>query len=225
MIIYTNGVAQTSAGAGGQIATTADPLAIARKNGSGVSGDYFNGQLDDVRIYNRALTGLEVATLMTNSPPVFTSNPINKPNANAGQAYSGTIATNATDPNGDAITFAKLSGPAWLSVGSNGALSGTPFSPHVGTNSFLVRVMDSGSLSNTATMNINVLSGPPITATISPQGANLLLSWTGGIPPYQVQVTSNLPPAIWENFGSATGSTSLLLAPTNDAAFYRILGQ
>jgi hypothetical protein len=166
MIIYTNGVPQTSAGAGGTIATTSDPLAIARKNGSGVSGDYFNGQLDDVRIYNRALSRLEIATLMTNSPPMFVSNPFNKPDANAGHPYSGTIATSATDPNGDAMTFAKASGPAWLAVASNGALSGTPFSASVGTNSFLVRVTDSGGLSNTATMNITVLSGPPITANI-----------------------------------------------------------
>jgi hypothetical protein len=225
MIIYTNGAAQTSAGAGGTVATTADPLAIARKNGSGVSGDYLNGRLDDVRIYNRALSGLEIVTLMTNSQPAFVSNPFSKPDANAGQPYSGTIATNATDPNGDAMTFAKVSGPAWLSVASNGALSGTPLSASVGTNSFLVRVTDSGSLSNTATMNIRVQPGPPITAIMSPQGGNLLLSWTGGIPPYQVQIAPYLPAAAWQNFGGATSGTSLVITPTNNAAFYRILGQ
>ncbi len=225
MIIYTNGVPQTSAGAGGTLATTSDPLAIARKNGSGVAGDYFNGRLDDVRIYNRALSGLEIATLMTNSPPVFVSNPFSKPDANAGQPYGGTIATNATDPNGDAMTFAKVSGPAWLTVASNGGLSGTPFSASVGTNSFLVRVTDSGSLSNTATMNIAVLPGSPIAATISPQDGNLLLSWAGGLPPYQAQVTTNLSPVAWQDFGSATGGTSLLITPSNNAAFYRILGQ
>jgi hypothetical protein len=225
MTIYTNGVPQASAGAGGTIVTTSDPLAIARKNGSGVSGDYFNGRLDDVRIYNRALSGLEIAMLMTNSPPAFVINPFSLPDAIAGQPYSGTIATNATDPNGDAMTFAKVTGPAWLAVAGNGALSGTPFSGSVGTNSFLVRAIDSGSLSNTATMNIIVLPGPPITATISAQGGNLLLSWTGGIPPYQVQVTTNLSPVGWQDFGSATSGTALVVVPTNAAAFYRVLGQ
>jgi hypothetical protein len=225
MIIYTNGVAQTSAGAGGTIATTSDPLAIARKNNSGVSGDYFYGRLDDVRIYNRALTGLEIATLMTNSPPAFASNPFSKPDASAGQPYSGTIATNASDPNGDAMTFAKVSGPAWLAVASNGALSGTPFSADIGTNSFVVRVTDPGSLSNTSTMNILVLPAPPITVTISPQGASLSLNWSGGIPPYQLQMATNLTAVAWEDFGSATNGTSLLITPTNPAAFYRILGQ
>jgi hypothetical protein len=225
MTIYTNGVTQTSAGAGGTLATTSDPLAIARKNGSGVSGDYFNGRLDDVRIYNRALSGLEIAMLMTNSPPAFVSNPFSKPDANAGQSYSGTIATNAIDSNGDAMTFSKVSGPAWLTVASNGALSGTPFSAHVGANSFVLRVTDSGSLSNTATMNILVQPGPPITATISPQGDDLMLSWTGGIPPYQVQTATHLPGAAWQNFGGPTSGTSLLITSTNNAAFYRLLGQ
>jgi hypothetical protein len=74
-------------------------------------------------------------------------------------------------------------------------------------------------------MNITVLSGPPITANIPPQGGDLLLSWTGGIPPYQVQVTTNSLAVAWQDFGSATSSTSLLITPTNNAAFYRIVGQ
>lgn len=225
MVLFTNGVAQTSAGAGGTITTTADPLAIARKNGSGVSGDYFNGRLDDVRIYNRALSGLEVATLMTNSPPVFVSDPFTKPNANAGQPYSGTIATNATDPNGDAITFAKVSGPAWLSVAGNGNLSGTPNSSHVGGNSFVVRATDSGSLSNTAALNITVLPAPPILTTITRQDLNILLNWSGGIAPYQVQVTTNLVEPAWIPVSGPIGGNSLVLSLTNNAAFYRVLGQ
>jgi hypothetical protein len=132
---------------------------------------------------------------------------------------------NAVDPNGDAMTFAKVSGPAWLNVAANGALSGTPFSVNVGTNSFLVRVIDSGSLSNTATMNLVVQPGPPITASISWQAGNLLLAWNGGIPPYQVQVVSNLSTLSWQNLGGPTGGNSLLITPTNGAAFYRVVGQ
>jgi hypothetical protein len=225
MIIFTNGVAQASTGAGGTLVTTSDPLAIARKNGSGVSGDYFNGRLDDVRIYNRALNGAEITSLMTNSPPVFVSNPFIKPDANAGQPYSGTVATNATDPNGDAITFTKVSGPAWLNIAGNGALSGTPNSSHVGGNSFIVRAMDSGSLSNTATLNITVLSAPPIVTAITAQDLNVLLSWSGGIAPYQVQMTTNLLNPVWIPIGGATTGNSMQLPTTNSAGFYRVLGQ
>src|SRR5262249_29141312 len=53
LIIYTNGALQASSPASGSIATTTDPLAIARKNTGTSIGDYFNGQMDEVRIYNR----------------------------------------------------------------------------------------------------------------------------------------------------------------------------
>ena len=43
---------------------------------------------------------------------------------------------------GDTLTYSKVSGPAWLSVASNGALSGTPGNSDVGANSFTVKVTD-----------------------------------------------------------------------------------
>src|SRR5258707_12477860 len=59
-----------------------------------------------------------------NGAPFFTSNPFGEPNVNAGQPYSGSIAGQATDPNpGDNLSFAKVGGPAWLNVASNGTLS------------------------------------------------------------------------------------------------------
>jgi hypothetical protein len=93
----------------------------------------------------------------TNSPPSFTSNPIVKPNAMQGQAYSATLAGSATDPNGDTLTFAKSAGPAWLSVAANGALSGTPSTSDVGTNSFTVSVTDGQGGSASATLQITVV--------------------------------------------------------------------
>jgi hypothetical protein len=225
MTLYTNGIALANLNAAGLIDSTSDLLYIATKNNSAPSGDRFNGRLDDVRIYNRALTPGEVATIMTNAPPAFGSNPFSKPDANAGQFYSSSIAANAIDSENDPLTFSKLSGPAWLSVASNGALSGTPFSPQVGPNSFSVRATDSSGAFSTATLNLTVIAAPALTASITAQGGNLMLNWTGGIAPYQVQVATNLSTIEWENFGSATGGTSLLLAPTNSAAFYRILGQ
>lgn len=56
--------AQASVAATGAINTTTDPLIIGSKHNSGVSGDYFNGQLDDVRLYNRALTAAEIDQLV-----------------------------------------------------------------------------------------------------------------------------------------------------------------
>ena len=65
----------------------------------------------------------------------------------------------------------------------------------------------------------------PIVETISKQGANLLLKWAGGFAPYQVQTTTNLCMRSWQNVGSPTSATSLILSPGNASAFYRIQGQ
>ena len=165
-------------------------------------------------------------TVNADSPPVFISNPFSGPPVTAGQPYLGSIAANASDPDfGDVLTFSKVSGPAWLSLASNGSLSGTPFSSNVGTNAFIVSVTDYDGLSNNATLYVDVISAAAIVATISPANANLKLSWTGGIAPYQVWMTTNLNSAAWQNVGSPTSLTNLMLAPSNAGAFYRIQGQ
>jgi hypothetical protein len=56
------------------------------------------------------------------------------------------------------MTFAKTSGPTWLSVASNGALTGTPGAADVGTNSFTVSVSDGRGGSDSATLQITVLA-------------------------------------------------------------------
>ncbi|MBM4297687.1 MAG: hypothetical protein FJ143_08105, partial [Deltaproteobacteria bacterium] len=85
-----------------------------------------------------------------------------KPNATQSVAYSGTLTGSAGDPNNDPLTFSKTSGPAWLSVAANGALSGTPGAGDVGLNSFIVSVSDGRGGSDSATLQITV--GAPIAA-------------------------------------------------------------
>lgn len=91
-----------------------------------------------------------------NNSPSFTSDPISGSNATENASYSGSIAGSATDPDSDPLTYSKTSGPSWLSVASNGALSGTPGSGDVGANSFGVQVDDGNGGSDTATLNITV---------------------------------------------------------------------
>jgi hypothetical protein len=77
---------------------------------------------------------------VSNQPPTFTSDPINEINATEDVAYSSTIADNASDPDSDPMTFSKVSGPTWLSVATDGTLSGTPGAGDVGANSWTVQV-------------------------------------------------------------------------------------
>jgi hypothetical protein len=184
--------------------------------------------MEEVAIYGYALSTNQIVThyrAATNRSPVFTSNPLTLASANAGQPYSATLVTSASDPNGDPITFAKVSGPAWLSIASNGGLSGTPFSGNVGTNGFLVSATDSSGLAGSTTLNLAVIAAPPIVLNAGWQGDSLLLNWTGGIAPYQVQLTTNLSNPAWQNLGIPTGGNNVTVAPTNPAALYRVLGQ
>jgi len=72
---------------------------------------------------------------------------------------------------------------------------------------------------------VKLQPSPLISVALAPQGSNLVLSWSGRQPPYQVQTASTLVNPAWQNLGSPVTNTTLLLTPTNAAAFYRIQGQ
>jgi hypothetical protein len=55
--IYRNGALDSSVTVSGAIATSSNPL---RLGGNQIWGEYFAGRLDDVRIYNRALSASEI---------------------------------------------------------------------------------------------------------------------------------------------------------------------
>lgn len=172
-------------------------------------------------------TGTLDLTVNTDSPPSFISNPFTAPPVAAGASYAASIATNASEPNfGDVLTFSKLSGPAWLGVATNGSLSGTALSTNVGTNIFVVSMTDLDGLSTNAPMYVNVTPAPPIVLKISRQGAtSIVLSWAGGVPPYQVRGSTNLNNAVWGNAGAPVTTTNKVVTLQKYNLFYQIQGQ
>jgi hypothetical protein len=62
--LYVNGVQVASRAQTGAIVATTNPLRI---GGNGVWGEYFQGRIDEVRIYNRALSQSEIQSDM-NTP-------------------------------------------------------------------------------------------------------------------------------------------------------------
>jgi uncharacterized repeat protein (TIGR03803 family) len=155
--------------------------------------------------------------------PLFLSNPFTQASGTATAPYSASLSTNAVTPAGDVLTFAKVSGPAWLSVASDGTLSGIPAVGDIGANVFTVSLADTNGWSSTATMTITVLPLPSI--SLSTQGTNIVLSWSGGQPPYSVQMATNLATPAWQTIAGPMNNTTLLMTPFNAAAFYRIQGQ
>ncbi|MGJ8654785.1 MAG: Ig-like domain-containing protein, partial [Opitutaceae bacterium] len=143
-----------------------------------------------------------------NQAPSFSSDPIVEVDANENVAYSATLAGDASDPEGDSLSFSKVSGPAWLSVATDGSLSGTPAAGDVGVNLFTVQVDATGG-SDTATLEITVIAAgatPPgqasnPTPTDGQQRVqNPILSWTAG----SDATTHNV------YFGITSGSLSLV---------------
>jgi len=94
----------------------------------------------------------------TNYPPVFLSDPVSRPTAFTGVTYSNSIAGTAADEDNDALTYSKVSGPAWLNILSDGTMTGTPISSNIGTNSWVVRVTDTKGASDTAPLQIIVMN-------------------------------------------------------------------
>jgi arylsulfatase A-like enzyme/lysophospholipase L1-like esterase len=90
-----------------------------------------------------------------NRAPTFNSDPVVGPAISTNGTYSATLADYATDLDSDPMTFWKTTGPGWLSVASDGALTGTAPGT-TGLNSWTVFVADNNGGTNSATLEINV---------------------------------------------------------------------
>jgi hypothetical protein len=64
--LFVNGVQVASRAQTGPIGTSASPL---RVGGNGIWGEFFNGRIDEVRVYNRALTQAEIQADMNTAVP------------------------------------------------------------------------------------------------------------------------------------------------------------
>jgi hypothetical protein len=181
--------------------------------------------IQSLQLPNDANVVVLAVSLVPDWPPTFNANPFIEPGIIAGQTYAANLATNASDLNAGSLTFAKFSGPAWLSLSPAGALGGEPLSANAGLNAFGVSVTDAGGFSNTATLNILVSAAPPIVAGLYGTVTNLWLGWSGGIAPYQPQMSTNPAMGGWLNAGGPISSNVYFLQPSNPAAFYRIMGQ
>jgi hypothetical protein len=165
------------------------------------------------------------------SAPRFDADPFAEPGAILGTPYSSTLADNATDTNAsESLVFAKLTGPAWLTVAANGNLTGTPGPGNLGTNTFTVRVTDSTGFSDDATVQIFVLDPtPPVIvpgATVAGGKFNFQFSGTLG-QHYRIEFSPTLPSSgpwpVLTDIVSLVASPFTVIEPTTNAQrFYRV---
>jgi len=109
-----------------------------------------SANIDNVEVFFRAAQG--------NAAPEWTANPLSEADATEGLAYSATLADDATDAENNTLTFAKVGGPAWLTVAGNGDLGGTPVDSDVGANAFTVSVSDGVAEAVETQLNITVIN-------------------------------------------------------------------
>ena len=122
------------------------------------------GYKGDIAIDNLAVFGQTV--VIENRPPTFNTNPLILSEAQANSSYQSTLSTHASDPDiNDTLSFSLILGPSWLSVSSNGIVSGSPASSDEGVNRFTVRVTDTQGAFSEAQLDINVTAagvGEPV---------------------------------------------------------------
>lgn len=172
--MYVNGTLARTVSAPGTIATTADVLRI---GGSSNGGNYFSGLIDEVRVYNRALSASEIQTDMNsavNSAPTVDTTPptvaITAPANNAGVRNTVTLTATASDNvavagvqflvDGAASGAEDTTAPysiAWNTTGLSGA--------H--TVSAIARD-SSGNRTTSSLVNVNVDTLAPTVAISSP---------------------------------------------------------
>jgi hypothetical protein len=126
----------------------------------------FDGRIDEFCIVSGTLTPSEIVALRAGLPPRFTADSaLTRPDAMPGQPYNHSLALSAADPNaGTVFSFARVSGPAWLTVDPDGRISGLPSAADAGTNVFRVRVTDPSRYSADAELRIVVTPPPDVVA-------------------------------------------------------------
>jgi hypothetical protein len=137
--LYVNGTQVGSAGVSGAIQTSTLPLRI---GGNSIWGEYFSGKIDEVRVYNRALSATEVSADMNSGPqtPRLTiTSPTN------GATVSGTTVSASFTSSGDLSqahhAALRLDGGAEIAASSlNGSINISPVSAGAHTlDGYLVR--------------------------------------------------------------------------------------
>lgn len=119
--------------------------------------DFVTATFDDVVVRRETVN---------NIPPAFSTTTVALPSLAEGGELSFDAAALASDPENDPLTFAKASGPDWISVSSAGVVTGTAPAGSAGFVSVDVTVQDAGGVPANLNLRLRVeppgLSDPPL---------------------------------------------------------------
>jgi len=145
-------------------------------------GEYFQGRIDEVGIYNRALSAAEINAIYNTGAggrckpappcPALSITPASLAGGAAGAAYSQMFAGNGgAAPYVFSVANGSAALPPSLTLSSNGLLSGTLTA--TGTFPFTLRVTDNNGCSRAQNFSVTVTTRAPLCSNLPPN----LVSW------------------------------------------------
>jgi hypothetical protein len=215
--MYVNGVLASSKTVGGNILSSTGQLSI----GSNIfGGEYFNGMIDEVRIYNRALTAAEVQTDM--NTPVVTTAP-----SDTGPPTVAVIAPAATSSvSGQTTMYASAADDVAVAA-VQFYIDGTPFGSELSAAPFTTPWNTATSTNGTHTITAiardgvgNQTTSAPVVVTVSnTNDPTVVGSWTPTfnwpIVAINMVVTKSGDVLSWDGPPSNGGTSALLWSPSN----------
>ena len=143
-LIYDTGSASTSKFFSD--VTGLDAMAIGRNENNSGGRWHFNGLLDDVRVYNQALTVADLAAVAAEAPVAYNDTSTTTKNT----AVNIDLTANDTDLDSETITVLDVSDPTNGTVVNNedGTVTYTPDSNYTGTDSFTYLTADLDDTTN-----------------------------------------------------------------------------
>ncbi|HEX9046233.1 MAG TPA: LamG-like jellyroll fold domain-containing protein, partial [Verrucomicrobiae bacterium] len=218
-ILYVDGVA-----VGTNSAMTLKPsnLNLTTQNYIGKSqynDPYFNGQIDEFRIYNDRLSAGDVATFVT--PLVAPLNVI----AGAGDsqvALSWDAATNASSYN----IFRSLTSGGPYTLLTN--LPATSFTDTAVTNGvmyyYVVHAVNVvGESPDSTEVSARPVSPVPPNLSLNFSGGQLQINWPADHTGWRLQMNTNLTTGNWQEVPGANAINALSIPATNNNVFYRLV--
>ena len=200
LALYVNGKQVSSLAQTGNILTSTNPLQI---GGDSIYGQYFQGMIDEVRVYNVALTAAQITSDM-NTPIAPDTQPPTAPTnltatASAGQInLSWTASTDNVGVTGYLIEREDPGSSSFMQIGTTTSTTYSDANNVLAGNTYSYRVR-----ATDAAGNLSPYTNPPATATagfgINPHVATLTLTQTQ-------QFTANSTGVTWSVDGVAGGS-------------------
>jgi len=218
-ILYVDGVA---VGTNSSMTLNPSSLSSTTQNYIGKSqwnDPYFNGLVDEFRIYNGALSAGEVATLLTSL--AAPTDLIATASDSAVSLKWNTVTRAASYNVFRALTnggpYALVAGVTSTNLTDSGLAAGTSYY-------YVVTAANAAGWStNSLQVSAQTISLSPFTASLSANNGQLQLTWPANHTGWRLQMNTNLSTTNWQDVSGANATNQILIKPTNANAFFRLV--